>query len=211
MDCKKGVAVHIGLVTAIIAMTIRKAIYLFWTTIVIGAVVSLLAGFVLNLLTDSDGIGWLGDLGGGIMFGAVAQMGFFAYMIFNWLGASFLRNRKLFLGLQVLLMVFVLSAVLYSRYTLYGENSVATYLAAPLLVLLVAIVVAKIKVSQTNSQAWIPTLFFMIVATMLEAGPAIKQPNLGMLLWMVVTLLACNAWQVLQLHRLVDTKKPKGS
>lgn len=211
MYCKKGVAVHIGLVTAIIAMTIRKAIYLFWTTIVIGAVVSLLAGFVLNLLTDSDGIGWLGDLGGGIMFGAVAQMGFFAYMIFNWLGASFLRNRKLFLGLQVLLMVFVLSAVLYSRYTLYGENSVATYLAAPLLVLLVAIVVAKIKVSQTNSQAWIPTLFFMIVATMLEAGPAIKQPNLGMLLWMVVTLLACNAWQVLQLHRLVDTKKPKGS
>ena len=46
---------------------------------------------------------------------------------------------------------------------------------------------------------------------MLEAGLAIKQPNLGMLLWMVVTLLACNAWQVLQLHRLVDTKKPKGS
>lgn len=211
MDCKKGVAVHIGLVTAIIAMTIRKAIYLFWTTIVIGAVVSLLAGFVLNLLTDSDGIGWLGDLGGGIMFGAVAQMGFFAYMIFNWLGASFVRNRKLFLGLQVLLLVFVLLAVLYSRYTLYGENSVATYLAAPLLVLLVAIVVAKIKVSQTNAQAWIPTLFFMVVATMLEAGPALKQPNLGMLLWMVITLLACNAWQVLQLHRLVDTGKPKGS
>ncbi len=198
-------------VTAVIAMTIRKAIFLFWTTIAIGGVVSLLAGFVLNLLTDSDGIGWLGDLGGGIMFGAVAQMGFFAYMIFNWLGASFVRNRKLFLGLQVLLLVFVLLAVLYSRYTLYGENSVATYLAAPLLVLLVAIVVAKIKVSQTNAQAWIPTLFFMVVATMLEAGPALKQPNLGMLLWMVITLLACNAWQVLQLHRLVDTGKPKGS
>lgn len=176
----------------------------------IGAVTSLVSGVLLNLLFHDPGLGWLYDLWAGVMFGAIAQMGFFAYLIFNWLGGSMLRRRGLFLGLQILILLFVLLEVIYLRYTLFGKDSVATYLTVPILVMLTALVVAKIKVSQTHPRAWIPTLFFMVVATLVEARPALEQESLKMLLLMVIPLLVCNTWQVLQLHRLVAKRPAEG-
>jgi KinB signaling pathway activation protein len=77
-------------------------------------------------------------------------------------------------------------------------------------VLIIALTVAYVKVRMTNRTALIPTLFFMVVATIMEAGPSLKQAPLVMVFFMVLTLMVCNAWQILQLHRLVTpTGRPR--
>jgi KinB signaling pathway activation protein len=69
--------------------------------------------------------------------------------------------------------------------------------------------VAWFKVRQTHrAAAWIPTIFFMVVATTLEMIPSIhfKVGEVGIffILFTVTILLTCNAWQILQLHRWVQ-------
>jgi KinB signaling pathway activation protein len=94
--------------------------------------------------------------------------------------------------------------MVYLRYTLLGEGgSVWPFFVEPILLLLVAVVTAYGKARLTNPTAWVPTLFFMFVFSAIEWIPALKQYNVHATLSMLVPLLFCNVWQVMQLHRLV--------
>ena len=64
-------------------MTIRNWLFLFVTTLALGGVAALLIGFLLELFMGEMGLDLSQRLLAGLLFGAVAQMGFFAYLIFK--------------------------------------------------------------------------------------------------------------------------------
>jgi KinB signaling pathway activation protein len=79
----------------------------------------------------------------------------------------------------------------------------------PIIILLVSAGIAYWKVKLTNRTAFVPTLFFMSVVTILEAVPAFSLDETGSsyAIFMIVPLLVCNAWQIMQLHKIVETTK----
>jgi KinB signaling pathway activation protein len=95
--------------------------------------------------------------------------------------------------------------MVYLRYTAFGQGeAIWPYLLVPLMLLAVAVVAAYAKVRLTNSNAWIPTVFFLFVVTSIEWVPGLRQNNASSALFMIVPLLFCNIWQVLHLHRLTQ-------
>ncbi|PTX58220.1 KinB signaling pathway activation protein [Melghirimyces profundicolus] len=190
-------------------MTIRKLFFLFWTTLAVGTVTAPLAGLAVEGVFGPLGLDLVRRLWAGVMFGAVAQMGFFAYMVFNMVAKGFLRNPAVYQGMQLLLTL----VILIQTWMVSGANSGTMQVGAgpwvlPLTIFFVGVVVAWFKARATQSSAFIPALFFMVAATVLEAIPSLEQRSFPMIMLMVLTLLACNAWQIMQLHRLLGSSEP---
>ncbi|MFM1654499.1 KinB-signaling pathway activation protein [Brevibacillus sp. B_LB10_24] len=189
-------------------MNLRKYGWLFWTTLVVGGIGGLLGGFLVareELLAGTVGnffIGMLVNLLVGLTISVLAQMGFFAYMTLNYLMLSFLRSNNLWKGIQIFLILFAAFDMVYLRYSFYG-GELGQYIVEPLLLLFVSIVAGIAKVKLTNGSAFVPTVFFLFVVTAVEWVPALQQNNIRSILFMVIPLLFCNVWQVMQLHRLV--------
>jgi KinB signaling pathway activation protein len=59
------------------------------------------------------------------------------------------------------------------------------------------------KVKMTNPHAFIPSVFFMLVFTLVETAIAIQVSNDEATLLMASALITCNAWQLLRLHKIV--------
>jgi KinB signaling pathway activation protein len=192
-------------------MTIRNWLFLFFTTLSLGGVAAPLLGWLLELPFGDMGLTLPQLLLAGLMFGAVAQMGFFAYLIFNWVAMGFFRKASWFKTVQILLLLLVLGEVIIFGYMADTEGRILVPEAVVALVILLAgLLVAFWKVKLTTKRGFVPTLFFMVVATLIESGTALKQESLMMMLFTVLTLLVCNAWQVLWLHRLVVPPTPEG-
>jgi KinB signaling pathway activation protein len=68
--------------------------------------------------------------------------------------------------------------------------------------LIAGLVTAFIKAKQTNKEAFIPALFFMVVVTVIEWVPVLRVNEHSWLYLMLFPLLICNAYQVLVLHKL---------
>lgn len=196
-------------------MTIRKWFYLFWTTLLVGVVLGTLTGLTMQL-TDQNA-----TLSGqsiahtlfistlvSATFSVLSQMGFFAYLIVRYIFMGMLPKKWMWDYLQLLLIVIVLIDLVYLRFNgAEGAASFGSYLILPLFILIVSIIVAWLKVKWTNKSAWIPTLFFMIVVTSLEALPAIREDDAASTVFMVIPLIACNAWQILILQKVLQTNK----
>ncbi|MGD8192734.1 KinB-signaling pathway activation protein [Brevibacillus ginsengisoli] len=194
-------------------MNLRKYGWLFYTTLGIGGLGGMLAGFLVGRNELFSGtinnmlMGTLTNLLLGILISVLSQMGFFAYMTFNYLGLSFFgKNLSAWKSIQLFFILFAFFDMVYLRYSLGTRgDTFLPYFVEPVLLLFVSLIVMYAKVKQTNSQAAIPTLFFMFVVTILEWIPGLKQDNIYSIQFMIVPLLFCNVWQVMQLHRL--TKK----
>jgi KinB signaling pathway activation protein len=191
---------------------------LFWTTLLIGTVAGLLTSVIIKFtVSDFDFLGisvgwyeWLFMLFGASMIAVLSEMGFFAYLIIRYVGLSLFKGKLIYWNiLQVVAIIIAMFDIVYLRY-MGSENHKADgwvqYIALPLIVLVVAIIVAQWKVKATNRSARIPTLFFMCVVTIMEAIPAFNLDEATYTIIMVVPLLACNAWQIMLLHRLVPAE-----
>ncbi|MFD1395789.1 KinB-signaling pathway activation protein [Kroppenstedtia eburnea] len=183
-------------------MTIRKMFFLFWTTVALGIVTAPVASLFVIWVLGSPGVSFTSILWAGVMFGVVAQMGFFAYLVFNMVAKGFIRNPYIYQALQLLAMAGVLTW-LYQIST--RQTGTPGPWVLPLVILGVGVVAAWFKAKATSRASWIPALFFMVVATVLEAIPSLEQNSFPMILLMVLVLLICNAWQMMQLHRLLET------
>jgi KinB signaling pathway activation protein len=202
-------------------VTIRKWIYLFFTTLLIGGVLGLVTGLIFNW-NEVIGGGFLNSLFGclflfglGCTYSVVSQMGFFAYLIVHRFGLGMFRSVSLWNAVQVLLIAFTLFDLIFFDFISLSENGESSlgYTVFPVALLFVGLLVAYLKAKKTNKFAFIPTLFFMVVVTTLELLLAKDVEDWTWLLPLIVILLACNAWQVLILHRLlgnghtIDTQK----
>ncbi|SDI07925.1 KinB signaling pathway activation protein [Alteribacillus persepolensis] len=203
-------------------MNTRKLVYLFFSTLLIGASSGVIVGVLLDLDTYFDG-GFLNFFFGVLwMFGIsaaislVAQMGYFAYLTLHRFALGVFKSVKLWNRIQVVLILFVLFDLIYLRYYAFAseEETLAGYAIMPVLLFMYCILVAYWKRKETNRGAFIPALFFMFVVTTIEWVPALTVDivNDTKWLWIYVTpLLTANTWQLLILHRLTGVPNEKQS
>ncbi|OAB35112.1 KinB-signaling pathway activation protein [Paenibacillus glacialis] len=195
-------------------MTLRKWFKLFWETLLVGAVASIITG--IGLQVASGGISFNGFydyvaffvilFGYGMLASVYSQLGFFAYLILNYMGNG-VFSKKGWQYIQLVLTVLALLELLFFRTFVGGESGKWSDLVLGGVILIVSVAVAYFKARMTNASAWIPTLFFLIAVTIIEivGGLKINVDNATALL--VIPLLACNAFQILILHRIVVNKK----
>ncbi len=196
-------------------MSLRKWLKLFGMTMLIGALAAVATGVTLqasdpefrNISLD----GWLYNIWmmtlSGLNFGALAHLGFFAYLILNYVARSVFRRPYLWVALQGFTVVFVLAELVYWL-SLERGLPAATVWALPALLTAAAVMVAWRKVKETTRGAWIPSLFFLIAGTVIEAVPAFREAfredNVLSLVLSLIPLFVCNAYQVMQLHRVLE-------
>lgn len=195
-------------------MTSRNWVKLFLTTLAIGGCTTAIVGFIvrwsefqpyfteLKILDILSALIWL--IAMGFLFSLVSQMGFFAYLTVHRFGLGIFKSSSLWNGIQVILTAFVLFDFVYLRYTTFAKagESVIPYVGLAVFILFVGLLVAYFKKKQTNKSAFIPALFFMIVATIVEWVPVLRVNETSWLFLMMFSLLACNAYQVLILQKL---------
>ncbi|QNK60491.1 KinB-signaling pathway activation protein [Paenibacillus sp. PAMC21692] len=180
----------------------------------IGAVVCIISGGIM-LLTDQE-FGFLGmEATGfnilmmgisGLMIGAFSQMGFFAYLTLNYIALSVFRRKYLWHALQGYTTLF---AVFGLGYVLFEERTNNWFFwVLPLILFVASLLVSWSKIKQTNQSAFIPTMFLMFVVTFVEAWPALQgATNVAAIIFMMIPLFVCNAYQNIMMHRLLGSKE----
>jgi KinB signaling pathway activation protein len=198
---------------------IKSWLFLFISTLFIGISSAVVVGLILKFPEGSSlfelFLYIFGLVGFGALFSVFSQMGFFAYLTIHRFGLGMFKSHGLWNGVQLVLIAVVLFDLFYFRYDAFqnGSESMAMYILLPLLILAYGVIIAFLKVKQTSSVAFIPTLFFITVVTTLEWVPVLKENN-TLSLWMAfVPLMLCNTYQILMLHRLLkaNNKKPSAT
>ncbi|RFU68584.1 KinB-signaling pathway activation protein [Peribacillus saganii] len=194
-------------------MNSRNLVRLFITTLLLGGVTAGIVGFVARWdeyrsLFASGDVGelfmtffWL--VGVGFIFSVISQMGFFAYLTIHRFGLGIFKTVKLWNAVQIVLIVFVLFDVVYFRFTAFSDGEGITgYIGWAIVLLAVGLIMAYLKMKQTNKQAFIPALFFMIVVTAVEWVPVLRINDNSWMYFMLIPLLICNSYQLLILTKL---------
>ena len=193
-------------------MNSRNWVRLFINTLFIGGLSTAIVGFVVRWNEHKDLFAnfqvldilsvtfWF--IGVGLIFSVISQMGFFAYLTIHRFGLGIFRSYWTYI--QAVLIAYILFGLVFYRYTAFATEgeSLFPYLAIPIFVLIYALLVAYVKSAQTNFNAFIPTIFFMIVVTTAEWFPVLRVNDPAWLLLMLFPLLACNSYQILVLHKL---------
>lgn len=194
-------------------MTSRNLVRLFMTTLLIGGFTTVIVGFIVRwnefetyftgfqILDIASTAIWL--LFMGFLFSLISQMGFFAYLTVHRFGLGIFKSTSLWNAVQVVLVLFGLFDLVYLRYNNFAKpgSSWLPYLGPAIFLLAVGLIVAWYKQKQTNREAFIPALFFMIVATLIEWVPVLRVDERSWFYLMLLALLACNAYQLLALHQ----------
>ncbi|MFE4714389.1 KinB-signaling pathway activation protein [Paenibacillus sp. NPDC056722] len=191
-------------------MSIKKWFYLFWTTLLIGAAGAVIAGLALQAVNGKIDFKSTVDfllyplilLGYGMLVSVYSQLGFFAYLILNYMGIG-VFPRKVWQYIQLVLAVLALLELVFLRSVVGGERNVTSDLFLGIMILLSAIVVTYFKVRSTNFSAWIPTFFFMTAITIVETIGVLRIGVDSATVFIIVPLIACNAFQILMLHRVL--------
>lgn len=191
---------------------------MFIQTLVVGGIVTIVVGLMIQWF-ENDGLlrGFeIGELfflvlwyaGMGFLFSVISQMGYLAYLMVHRLGLGFFR--PLWNPIQKGLIVFALFDLVYFRYTIFAAEgeSIVPYVLVALFIFLVGLIIAFIKMKQTGKSAvFVPSLFFMVVITILEWFPALRLNDIVWLHLMIYPLIACNAYQLLMLPRFLERSK----
>ncbi|MEK4849721.1 KinB-signaling pathway activation protein [Paenibacillus sp. FSL H7-0756] len=191
-------------------MSLRKWFYLFWTTLLIGAGGAVIAGLALQI--GNGGIEFKGTadlllyslilLGYGVLVSVYAQLGFFAYLILNYTGIG-VFPRKAWRYIQLVLAVLALFELMFLRTFVGGDQSARTDVTLGIAILFTALIVSWLKMRSTNASAWVPTFFFMTAITIVEIIGVLRIGVDSATIFILVPLVACNAFQILMLHRVL--------
>lgn len=191
-------------------LSIKKWFHLFWTTLLIGAGGAVIAGLALQFVNGKIDFKSVGDfflyplilLGYGMLVSVYSQLGFFAYLILNYMGNG-VFPQKVWKYIQLVLSVLALLELIFLRTVVGGERNVMSDLILGIFILLAAIIVSYFKVKSTNISALIPTLFFMTAISIVEVIGVLRIGVDSATVFIVVPLIACNAFQILMLHRIL--------
>ena len=196
-------------------MNSRNLVRLFITTLLIGGVTGGVVGFIarwsefepyftsFEITSILSTFVWL--FGVGLIFSVISQAGFFAYLTIHRFGLGIFKSVSLWNAVQVVLIIFVLFDLVYLRFLTFGSHDgIGSYILLALVVLMIGMVTAYFKMRQTNRQAFIPALFFMVVVTVIEWIPVLNTNDEGWLYFMLFPLLVCNAYQLMILSTLIN-------
>lgn len=199
-------------------MNIQKWIGLFIKTLILGGVVSLIVSFFIKsgeyteFLKPFDFVNFSGVVIWYIIYGflysVISQTGFFAYLFVNQFGLSLFRS--FWVPVQIVLIAFVLFDLVYFPYHgMNKEMSLYIFILMSLAILVYGLIIARIKAVQTHQRAFVPALFFMVVITAIEWVPGLRTGEVDFAAIMIITLLVCNTYQLLQLHKLTESAPQK--
>jgi KinB signaling pathway activation protein len=194
-------------------LNLRRWFFLFWTALLIGAAGALGTGLIM-MLVNGEKTNGIADFmlyllilfGSGVMISVYSQMGFFAYLILNYMGKGVFPRRGWQI-VQIVLTVLALLDIMFLRLFVGGGRERISDIVLGLIILATAIVTAYVKVKQTHISALVPTLFFMIAVTAVETIGVLRIDVNAATIFIVIPLLLCNAYQMLILHKLVDSSK----
>ncbi|GAA0503802.1 KinB signaling pathway activation protein KbaA [Salinibacillus aidingensis] len=199
-------------------MTTQKWVHLFFKTLFLGAIAAIVTSFFVK--TDSytmfmDPINvWelfgalIWFMGIGFLFSVVSQTGFFAYLFLNRFGLNIFRG--FWRPVQMVLIAFVLFDLVYFPYQSAGDDAnLGPYVLTALVLFLYGMAVAYFKAKETNQKAFLPAVFFMVVVTVIEWVPVLRTNQVDWMWLMIVPLLVCNTYQLMQLHRLTRPNEEK--
>lgn len=195
-------------------MTSRNWVKLFINTCLIGGLTTAIVGLIvrwnefqpifadIKIVEILSVLIWLIVMG--FLFSVISQMGFFAYLTVHRFGLGIFKSVSLWNGVQAVLIIFVLFDLVYLRYQSFAKSgdSILPYIGVAAFLLAVSLLVAWIKAKETNKEAFIPALFFMIVVTVIEWVPVLRVNEHSWFYLMLFALLVCNAYQILILHKL---------
>lgn len=193
-------------------MNSRNVVRLFMTTLLVGGLTGGIAGMAIRwsefkfyftsfeLSSILSTFIWL--FGVSMIFSVISQAGFFAYLTIHRFGLGIFKSVFLWNAVQVLFTLIVLFDLVYLRFQ--SEEGLFPYILQAIFLLVVGLVVAFFKMKQTNNQAFIPALFFMVVATTLEWTPVLRENDGSWLYFMLIPLLTCNAYQLLILNKFIN-------
>jgi KinB signaling pathway activation protein len=95
-------------------MTLKKLFFWFWSTLAMGTILGVVLGEGMNRIIGKPLFGPLmKDILSASTFAAVSQLGFFSYLVFNWLSHGLVRNRFLYQVIQVFLIFIVIGNLVY--------------------------------------------------------------------------------------------------
>ncbi|HLS36336.1 MAG TPA: KinB-signaling pathway activation protein [Bacillota bacterium] len=199
-------------------MNTRKLVRLFFTTLLLGGLVTLITSFFVNFdlyvenLRPFNGFGLLGLVYWYVLYGfiysIISQAGFFAFLFINRIGLSIFRS--FWSTVQYVLVAFVLFDLVYFPYqATKGEVALFWYILMAGALLVYGLIIARIKAKETRAHAFAPALFLMVVMTTVEWVPGLQAEGTDYAWLMIFALLACNTYQLLILHRLSGTEQPK--
>lgn len=196
-------------------MTIRKWFYLFWTTLLIGSAAAVITGLMLQLSDQQLSIGgkeigfsFITMLLGGATISVLSQMGFFAYLIVRFIMMGIIRNKVTWDLLQLLVIAYSLFDLIYLRYSgSQGATGWLSFAVLPCILVVFSLIASWWKVKLTHRSAWIPTMFFLVSVTAMEAVPALRLNNAASTIFMMAPLYLCNVWQILILTKVLKTNK----
>jgi len=189
----------------------RKLVRLFFTTLFLGGLVSLVTSFFLRYdlyLENLKPFNFLGLIGlfywytlYGFIYSIISQAGFFAFLFINRMGLSLFRS--FWPKVQYALVAFVVFDLVYFPYqATKGDVALYWYILMSGAILVYGLFIANIKAKETNARAFAPALFLMVVMTTIEWVPSLRVEGTDYAWLMIFSLLACNTYQLLMLHRL---------
>jgi len=195
-------------------VTSRNWVRLFMSTLFVGGVVTAVMGFIVRwsmfqpyftkfrIVDILAGLIWLIVMG--FLFSVISQMGFFAYLTIHRFGLGMFKSVSLWNSVQVVFILFGLFDLVYLRYINFAKpnESFLPYLGPAVFLLIVGLICAWGKMKQTNRDAFIPALFFMTVATLVEWVPVLRENEHSWFYLMLIALLACNGYQLFILPKL---------
>lgn len=192
-------------------MNTRKLVRLFFTTLFLGGLVSLVTSFFLRYdlyLENLKPFNFLGLIGlfywytlYGFIYSIISQAGFFAFLFINRMGLSLFRS--FWPKVQYALVAFVVFDLVYFPYqATKGDVALYWYILMSGAILVYGLFIANIKAKETNARAFAPALFLMVVMTTIEWVPSLRVEGTDYAWLMIFSLLACNTYQLLMLHRL---------
>ncbi|MFC7678112.1 KinB-signaling pathway activation protein [Paenibacillus sp. GCM10028914] len=195
-------------------MSLRKWARLFWKTMLVGAVGAVIAGLILQFATGTIEFKGAVDMlifplilfGYGALVSVYSQLGFFAYLTLNYMGVGVFK-RKTWQYVQIVLSVLALLELMFLRTFVGGEKNLTWDLLLGIGILITAAIVTYFKVKVTNINALIPTMFFMLAVTILEIIGVLKIGVNNATVFIIIPLLACNAYQILTLHKVTQDEK----
>lgn len=201
-------------------MNTRKWVGMFFKTLIIGGIVALITSFFveaddyMTYMQPFDLWNLIGlvifFIGIGLVFSVVSQTGFFAYLFINQFGLGMFRS--FWPKVQLLLIAFVLFDLVYFPYKdTGGKVPLYLFVLMSAAILIYGLFISWIKASQTKRRAFIPALFLMVVMTAVEWVPGLRASG-SLYAWLsITTLLACNTYQLLILHKLTNSPSAKGN
>lgn len=146
----------------------------------------------------------------GCTIGAFCHMGFFAYLTLNYIALSIFRKKYLWYTIQAYSTAFVLVLVGYLLYEVKTNNWF--FWTFPLVLAVASLLFTYLKVKSTKKEAFIPTMFLLVVMTIILSTPVLKlEYNLSAVIFMVAPVFLCNAYQNHMLGVITNKEKAEST